>query len=88
MELERRQLGQTRELLWYAAWRAPRAAHFEIDKSAKYTKALRPDPERTCQIVVRHVEDSQIGKVAKLLGKAAYRKMAIIITKLPAQTGV
>ena len=25
-------------------------------------------------MVVRHVEDSQIGKVAKLLGKAAYRK--------------
>ena len=36
---------------------------------------LSTDAERTCQLVAsRHVEDSQIGKLAKLLGKAAYRK--------------
>ena len=49
--------------------------------SAAKTKPLSTDPERTCQMVVRHVEDSQIDKVAKLLGKAAYRKIAIISTK-------
>ena len=51
-------------------------------------KPLRPDAERTCQLVVRHDEDSQIDKVAELLGKAAYRKRVIISTKLPAQTGL
>ena len=43
--------------------------------------------EWTCQLVVRHDEDSQIGKVAEFLGKAAYRNRVIISTKLPAQTG-
>ena len=41
---------------------------------AKHAKPLSMDAERTCQPVARHVEDSQIDKVAKLLGEAAYRK--------------
>ena len=67
-----------------AAW----AIFLESKMSAKCqqnTKPLSTDAELTCQLVARHVEDSQIGKVAKLLGKAAYRKMAIISTKPPAQ---
>ena len=50
-------------------------------------KPLSTDAELTLDLVERHVENSQIDKVTELLGKAAYRKMAIISTQLPAQTG-
>ena len=55
------------------------SGHLEIPgfvnkQFSEQPKPLSADAERTCQPVVRHVEDSQIGKVAKLLGKAAYRK--------------
>ena len=43
-------------------------------KGTKHAKPLSPDAELTCQLVDRHVEDSQIDKVAKFLAKAAYRK--------------
>ena len=55
--------------------------------SAKYDKPLRTDAELTFDRIVRDIERLQIEKVAELLGKATYRKMAIITTTIPAQTG-
>ena len=43
-------------------------------------KPLGTDAELTSDRIVRDIERLQIDKVAELLGKAAYRKMAIIST--------
>ena len=42
--------------------------------------------DRIVRCYERDIERLQIDKIAELLGKAAYRKMAIV-TKSPAQTG-
>ena len=63
VELERRQLGQTRELLWYAAWGAR-----HVFQSAKNTKALRPGADQlTVEVAVGHTELLEVRECAPVM---------------------
>ena len=52
--------------------------------SAENTKPLRPDAERTSNIIVRDIEDSQIDKFAELHGQCSCEKSNKMLAKYEA----
>ena len=77
--VEESQTGKVTKLLGKAAYRKKCDYQHKITRSDR-NYPLRPDAERTCQLVAMHVEESQIDKVAKLPGNAAYRKKSAVIS--------
>ena len=53
----------------------------KVEMSPKH-EAAQYGAELTLNLVERHVENSQIDEVTECRGKAAYRKMAIVSTKI------